>query len=461
MKKNTPTILLFVTFLIVLTLFNTLSTKVLLADTEQYISVAKEFANTSITKPRFTSWVYGFFLGQFLKINNSLLILHFVNMIWFLLIFLLIYKITKSNKSLILFIFSPLVWYLSIWINPILPVTFFLLLAYQQLKLFEKSNNYLNFVISALSLGLLPTLWIGGIYIYPLFILAFFYNKIVRQTFTYFIISSITLLIRPLLDLYYFGNPFISLLRGIGANFYFFFNKNPEIATHHPTFLTLIFLSLLISPVLYKLYKIKVKENINELFFLSLIFIFYILNFQYRLFFLILPFLIILLTKFVTKKDLIIHALTSIIVIILIVQGPLSIEGNYFGKTEDFLISQDLKQLEEEFPNQSFIVGTEGVSEEQALFLDTLYSGKNIKEFIRYSEYKLSLKNETIFKEYNITTKPKVNDSRKIDFSVIYSRTDNRTYEDIKYLIIIGDKGEPPENSKFLKKYNVLRLFEK
>jgi len=461
MKKNTPTILLFVLFLIGLTLFNILSTKVLLADTEQYIGVAKEFANISITKPRFTSWIYGFFLGQFLKINNSLLMLHFVNTIWFLLIFLLIYTITKSNKSLILFIFSPLVWYLSIWINPILPVTFFLLLAYQQLKLFEKSNNYLNFAISALSLGLLPTLWIGGIYIYPLFILAFFYNKIVRQTLTYFIISSINLLIRPLLDLYYFNMPFISLLRGIGANFYFFFNKNSEIATHHPTLLTLIILFLLISPILYKLYKLKIKENTNELLFLLLVVIFYTLNFQYRLFFLILPFIIILLTKTMTKEDLIIHTLISMIVIIFVIQGPLSIEGNYFGKTEDFLISQDLKQLEKDFPNQSFIVGTEGVSEEQALFLDTLYFGRNIKEFIRYSEYKLSLKNETVFKEYKLETKPKVNDSRKIDFSVIYSRTDNRTYEDIKYLIIIGDKGEPPENFKFLKKYKVLRLFEK
>ena len=105
-------------------------------------------------------------------------------------------------------------------------------------------------------------------------------------------------------------------------------------------------------------------------------------------------------------------------------------------------------------------MGTNSVSEEQALFLDTLYFNKNIKEFIRYREYDLSLKNESIFSEYHFTTRPKVNDLRKIDFSLIYSRTDNRAYKDITHLIIIGD-AKSPENFSLIKEYSILRVYKK
>ena len=69
--------------------------------------------------------------------------------------------------------------------------------------------------------------------------------------------------------------------------------------------------------------------------------------------------------------------------------------------------------------------------------------------------------NKTEFYKIHFGSNSKINNSRELGIDIIMSRTDNRTYENFNYLIVIGDDGEPPENFKFLKKYNVLRLFEK
>src|SRR3989344_6667818 len=113
MKQNHKIILILFIFFLALLSFNIFATKILLADTEQYLGVAKEFAHLSHAKVRnMASWVYGFFLGQFLKISPHLITIKILNLMWFVLIASILYLITKKEKTLMLFIFSPLVWYL-------------------------------------------------------------------------------------------------------------------------------------------------------------------------------------------------------------------------------------------------------------------------------------------------------------------------------------------------------------
>ena len=60
-----------IVFLVALSVFSLLSTKVLFTDAPQYTNTAKEFAGLAISKVRnFSAWLYPLLLGQFLKVKR-------------------------------------------------------------------------------------------------------------------------------------------------------------------------------------------------------------------------------------------------------------------------------------------------------------------------------------------------------------------------------------------------------
>jgi hypothetical protein len=429
-------------------------------DVGQYLGVAKEFANIGITKVRnMPSWVYPWIMGPFLKIWPSLYMARFFNNFWLLADGLLLFLMTRNKKSFILFMFAPIVWYMSTWINPILPISFLLLFAYWQFKLYEEDEKKINFILSALALGLVSSLWGAGIYLSLFFIFAFFYNRKLINILLYLIPFFVTFSIRLILDWYYFGFPFFSIIRSVGSNFMFFTGQSLSqtmetgFGTGHYIF-NFILLFFIISPLIYRLYKLEFSEYKSEIIFLGLATLLFVVNLQLRYFIVLAPLYILLLYPFVKKKGMFIHIFISLVLIIFLTHS-------YFGETKESLIVQDLDRIAEEFPDERFIVGGEGVSEEQALTLGTLYWGDKIKEFIWYNDYKLSLENKDLFREYSFDTKSRINNVRKLRFGLGYYRTDNKTYEDVKYLILIGDEGEVSDNFKFVKKYNRLNLYRR
>ncbi|MCX6711429.1 MAG: hypothetical protein NT139_00110, partial [Candidatus Woesearchaeota archaeon] len=407
---------------------------------------------------------------------------------------ILIYLITKRKESFLLWAFSPIVWYMAPFVSPILPVSFLFLLAYHTLKKYEENNKIINFVISSLSLGIACSLWSAAIYLTIFFLIAFFYDKKLLQFVLYLIPLIIGFSIRLLIDYTYLGFPFFSLITGLGSNLIHIFSKSSLTYEYYfqiPSFLSvsyliLLFLSLLIISVLisYKIYKLiklhKMKEfwreNKKELLFLiptSILFL-YPPNFQFRYLLIITPFIIIFLSKSINKKELIIHIIISLIVI-----GVLTFP--YFTNQQDKLTEQDLNQIAKEYPNQSFIAGNSNY--QYAFIFSTLYWNKGIKEFISFDDYNLSQQNESIFSRYELETKPKMNILKKIKLTFLYERTDNRTYNDIKYLIIPKTEESidievievnnlkilhpkikippPPKEFKLIKEYNILDLYKK
>ena len=111
--------------------------------------------------------------------------------------------------------------------------------------------------------------------------------------------------------------------------------------------------------------------------------------------------------------------------------------------------------------SEKFIVGYDGGSEEEASYLDTLYWGEKIKEFIRYSEYKLGLKGEDLFREYKFESKSKINNLRELELSLKYLRTDLRVYSNVNYWILIGDKGNVDSDFELFKVYKALKVFKR
>lgn len=451
---------LFTLFLLLLNIF---SIKIIFVDTPQYIGVAKEFAGIGFSKVRATSsWVYGFLLGQSLKIAPLLLTLKIINMSFLVLDAILIYLITKRKETFLLWIFSPLVWYMAPFINSTLPVSFLFLLAYYALKRYEEKNKSIYFIISALSLGLACSLWAASIYLTIFFLIAFFYDKKLLQLILYLIPLLVGFSVRLIIDYHYFGFPLLSLITGIGSNFIYLLGQQIHLKAAYippktPFYILYLISLFIISPLLFKLYKLNIKQNKKELIFLilSLLVLLYPSEFQFRFLLTIAPLIIILLGNLISKKELIAHIILSLIIIGIIIYP-------YLTDKKDKLTEEDLNKLAQDYPNQSFIAGTSNYYVDSFVF-SSLYWGKGIKEFISFDEYDMSKKNESIFSKYELEVKPKINILKKMKLMLLYERTDDKDYTDIDYLIAYKDNKMPlpPKEFKLIEEYNVLNLYKK
>jgi len=438
-----------------LLLFSLFQTKVLFTDVSQYVNTAKEFAGIATSKVRvFSSAVYPWFLGQFLKIMPSMATLKILNVLWLILDAILLYWYAKRKETLLIFMFAPVVWYVSAWINPILPVSFFLLLAYVMFKKYEELKEKKYFVLSALSLGLTATLWLPAFYLSVFFIIAFFYNKKLSTVLYYLAVFLITFSLRLAVEHYYFNFPLFTFIRGLGSNFLFLISSEETVRSNFLVLgKTILLILLSISPLFFRIYRIKFKSLRKEIIFLALSFILFFGNANIRYFIVLMPILAIIFTDILKEKEIKWHIIFSVFLVIFLT-------SQFFGITNDYLIKKDLDKIEDKYPREKFIVGAEGASEEQAMFLSTLYWGDKIEDFATFVDYKLDLRNENIYRQYKLSSDARINDIREIEFIINYKKTDEKKdYDDYKYLILIGDEGKLPNNFKFLEKYNVLRVY--
>ena len=90
---------------LILIVFTFLSEKVLFSDVPQYLAVGKEFAGVSHAKVRNTpGWLYGWFIGQVLKVMPSLNAVKVLNLVWFSLTLLLLFLMSKRIEVLFLYL---------------------------------------------------------------------------------------------------------------------------------------------------------------------------------------------------------------------------------------------------------------------------------------------------------------------------------------------------------------------
>jgi len=405
---------------IALIVFTFVSEKTLFSDVPQYVAVGKEFAGLSIAKVRNTpGWLYGWFLGQFLKVSPSVATLKILNLIWFSITVIFLYKITKKLEVFLLYLSSPVVWFLSPWINPLPLISLLFLTAYY----FLKKDNIKGIIIAGLVLGLATAIWWAAFYFSVFFLLAFLYNKRFYEVLIAIVSFLLTFSLRIIFDLYYFSLPFFSTVRSLGSNLSFLIGDAPGGLPEH-NFLKYFLILVIITPLLYKLYFIEWKKEIPSLIFLILSLILFLFNFQLRFFLAITPIVILLIVPKVKIKEILISLVISIIVIA-------SLTASYIPH-KDTLITADLKEIANDLPNERFIVGSKQESEEVASYLDVLYEGNKIKELIRFTEYSLWEKDKNLFRTYEFESKSKINNLRKVRFSIDYLKTPSN-YNNVNY----------------------------
>ena len=413
-----------IVFGIFLILFAVFSTRVLFHDTGEYITIAKNFAGVeNIGLFSTHSLLYPMIISPFLKIWPSLTMLKLVNCMWLLLIGSVLFLLLKDKKAFIIFALSPLTWHTSILTTPILPASFFFLLAYLFLK---KEDLRYHFLYSGFFLGLSYAVYDPVLFVAMVFILTYFWDKKLYSVFTYLIFVGLGVLPRLLLDYHLFHMPFYSMIRFFGTNMIISLGLYPG-TTNTMLFSnwSVLLIVFIISPFLYRLYKLDLKDHGRDLIFLAIAGLLLLVRCAMFKYFLILaPIAIILLAKVLTDKQIKWHCIISIFIIAILTWG-------YFTYTYEKNVQKDLKDILTDFPNIDYLVsGTEATTPATFLWQEK-------PSIAWYADFNALKNNQTALRGYKFAFNSQVKLRDRLVISASFDRFENKTYENY---IIISDK---------------------
>jgi hypothetical protein len=426
-------------FILALVVFASLTTKIIFHDAPEYITIAKNFAGINNLDLYTThSLLYPLVISPFLKIWPNPITLKLINSTWILLIALVLLTGLKNRKAFILFAFSPLVWYVGIQTTPMLPASFFFLLGY---LFFKTERIKFNYLYSGICMGLACAFYDVLFLIIAIFILVNFFDKRVSTTLFYSIFVIMGLLPRLILDMVLFKMPFYSILKFFGANAVISLGLNSSNNMINASFIGSLLVIIAISPLLFKIYKVNFKEYKRDLIFLIIAFVILLLRAPMLKYFLVLaPILLIMLSEVLTKKEIKIHCLISLILIIFLAQG-------YFGYNEDSKMQSDIQKIIEDYQENELVAGPYQANN-LAVFL-----WENHPRIYWYEDFIASRKNQTTFKKYELTFQSKITLREDIGINIVFNRNSNKTYENP---IFILKKTENSGNLNLDKCYEVL-----
>ena len=481
MKLNKPikllAIFVFILFLVSIVLLTDFYGN---ADTYDYSNVAKFFSGDFNAKIRTShSYLYGLLHAPIVDLTDSYLVFKFSSLIFLSLIVYSVYVISgKNKKSLWLMVFSPIVWYMAPWISPISLASLLFLWGYYFIKKYDFTSNINYLFYCGALLGLSWAFWDGALFFIHLLGLSFLYNKKLSHFIGFMIFVLIGVLPRLILDQYLFGFAFYGIIRHIMAStaILLYGGIYGETLVSRSMSLVILFFIPWFSYILLK--KEVFRESKKDIIFVILALIILFMNSQIRLLLLILPIVTLLLSRNIDQKgfnkQLTIFMIINLIVIVPYVlqmnNSISSIQGQDIGSLIVFerninqsfsksVISEDLKNIGEEYPDETFIVGNKN---DNYASLANIYWGDRIKEFVSIEDYNLFLSADPIISEKKLCTHNRINERRDFCASIILrsSFSDKTNYSDITYAITDEDKIDLQRFS-LVKKYNTLYLFRK
>jgi len=430
-------------FLIIFSIF---TTKIGFHDSFEYINITKNFIGIeNINLFSGHSLLYPLVISLFLKIWSSFVMLKFVNVFWIFLIGSVLLVWLKNKKAFVLFAFSPLTWYIAIQTTPVLPASFFFLLAF---VFFYKKNINKNFLYSGFCLGLSCAFYTPILIVAFVFILVYFWETGFKDFIRYLVAMLVGFLPRIIQDYYLFKMPLYSSLRYVGSNFIVFSGLNP-LAKNVNFLSNLWILSVFVitAPFLFKIYKINFKEYKKPIIFLGLISLIIILRAQEIKYFLIIsPILFILLSKVLNKKDFKWNCIISVILIILLT-------FNFFVSQYEIRIQNDLVEINRDFDVDYIIAGPS-----EATMLAAFW-WENHPKYVWWEDYEASLENKTTIRDYRFKVTPILKLKSNLEIIVNFNRAEDITYEN--YILVLRKEAEKAEGFELIKCYDELCTYEK
>jgi len=482
-KDNKKLILIVILFLVILTLVTKYSWS---ADKEDYSDVAKFFAGEYSAKIRSShSYLFGFIHTPLIWLINNFIIFKITSLIFLLLIIYSVYYITKKDKrALWLMLLSPIIWYIAPWANPIQLAALIFLWAYYFINKYDQENKIQHLLYSGALIGLAWAVWDPIIFFGFFLALSFLYNKKFYHIiyFTSFVLIGLSP--RLILDQYLFNFPFYTILKNLFGTWVTLNGGiyNRTLKYTQKNFINILLVIISIPLMYWRSYKPKnLIKNKKTLIFLSLSLFLMFMTPQIRYTLIIVPIMILLITKEINEKQFKKQIIFSIIILTLFI-SPYIIQinqsgGNQVGGVEinyllnnrlDFgfdniwsedLIKQNLDEIINNYPNQVFVVGN---TADRYQILANLYWGSNVKEFVSIQDYNLAIQNKTLLYEKKFMPSPNIADRRQIWLvgGINKNENDDTDYESIEFGIGIN---EPIDIEGFvvIERYDRLYLSKK
>tara|TARA_Y100000034_G_scaffold136130_1_gene210974 strand:+ start:1192 stop:2655 length:1464 start_codon:yes stop_codon:yes gene_type:complete len=486
MKINTQQktyIFITLTILIVITLLTNFYGE---ADIYDYQDVSKYFSGKYSAKIRTShSYLYGLIHTPFVSMLENYFIFKVTSLISLLLIVYSIYWISgKNKKALWLILLSPIIWYMSPWVSPIQLASLIFLWGYYFITKYERSNKVKHLFFSAALIGLSWAFWDGILFIIPLFIASFLYDKKLIHSIYFISFLILGVLPRLILDHFLFGFALFGIARHVLASLALAANQGIYNQESLSGILRFILVLLFIPFYTYLIFKKKnFLKNKKTAIFIILVTILLIINSQVRFTLLITPIIILSLYKILDKKGLLLQISFSLILAVLVI-NPYVIQTSYDLQNEepssgkDFasiilsinnlkisknfrneILSEDLSKIIEKNPNQVFVVGNKP---DNYQVLADIYWGSEVKEFVSIQDYNLFLENNQTIAEKEFCSSTKIKNRRDLcgSLTIRNSFNDETDYKSIQYGISL-DNSLDIENFELIGEYELLRLYKK
>jgi len=477
--KRVKFALILVAILVVVTVLTQFDSS---TDAGDYAGVAKFFAgdyNADIRSSH--SMLYGFIHAPLVNMTNSFAVMKLTSLLFLVLIILSVYHISGNNKkALLLMAASPIVWYLAPWLNPIQLAALLFLWSFFFINKFDKTGKLSYVIYSGILLGLAAAFWNTILYIALFMAVCFFFNRNINFLFVFILSFFIGLIPLFILEHYLFGFFLFSMSKTFASNIVVFLSGSiyPQRNILTPGIIDYLLYLLLIPLFSYTLFFSKTfSQNKRQIIFLSIILLFFLLNPQIRYLLLIFPILVVYLSKTLTRKQFRIQ-LVVFLVLSLLITVPYVIQINHSTNSPEFrtsvinmgsweftsiqqkdLISEDLRQITADFPNEVFVVGP---ANDDYSALALYYWGDNVKEFVSIEDYNFYVTNNSVIYEKRFSSNSRIQNRRQIWIEGGMGRnpSDDTNYEDISLGLGMGGPLEI-DGFEVEKKYNILFLSRK
>ncbi len=479
--KNKKIILAVLIFLAIITLATAFYGS---TDISDYIDPAKFFSGSYAANIRSShSFLFSWIISPFFALTKNFLAFKIINLIFIILIVYSVYFISRKDiRAFWLMLLSPIVWYLAPWVNPIIVSAFFLLWAWYHIDKYDKELSKLSLLYAGIFVGIALAFWDTILFFGAFLALPFLFNKKLSHSLLFIIAVLAGLLPRLILDYFLFNFPFFTMIKnlfGIIAIALFLENSPMPLAWR---VVPILLIFLIIPLYFWKCAKpIVIKKEMKTLIFLLLSLLLILSNPQPRYLMALIPIMIVISSNYINRiqwrKQMLLSIIVSVIVIapyiiqvgyhlgndihgidvVAVVAGIKNLSVSTIHPSD--LISQDLEEIEKEFPEESFIVGN---TDDSYNSLARFYWGTGIKEFISIQDYNLWLDNETDLFKKRFAFLSNIEDRRYIwiEAGISKNPVDTTNYESLKYALSMDEKLDL-NRFKLIKKYDLLYLWEK
>jgi len=448
-------------------------------DIGDYADSAKYFAGDYSAKIRSShSYLFGFILSPFVKLFGNFVIFKITSLIFLALLILSVYYISgKNKKALLLISLSPIVWYMAPWIGPIQLSSVLFLWAYHFIKKYRETDLIRWLFLSSILVGLSWAVWDAIIFFGAIFAFAFMYDRKMIHSLLFMIGVIVGLLPKLILDNYILGFAFVGLIKYAFGQISSIFLSGIYGNVNVIDPLRIIFIIFFIPLAVWELFRgERWKNNRNMFIFIALCLLLIAFNAQIRYALLIVPMMLVEISKFIDSEKVKRQLIVSLIIVCLVV-APYIIQVNHSSNALDFksllmnvgnleigenpnlILEKSLVEIARDYPNVTFVVGN-AADDYQALAHS--YWGNGIVEFVSMQDYDLWKNNESILFEKKLSPIPRINERRQLFFDVGMKKSENdkTDYPGIKYALGINEPIRE-EGFNFVQQYGDLYLSAK